>query len=99
MAPRTIISDTIEYNRRINSIRRLLKTRTYTQANWPMKPTRATPIKIMEKDNVDDGGKSKVLTKTLEGHDQPKNSRVSMEEGVNLLPSAQQGDFLPKEEQ
>ena len=53
----------------------------------------------MEKDNVDDGGKSKALTKTLEGQDQLKNSRVSMEEGVNLLPSAPQGDFLPKEEQ
>ena len=64
-----------------------------------MKPIRATPIKIMEKDNVDDGGKSKVLTKTLERHDQPKKSRVSMEKGVNLLPSVPQGDFLPKEEQ
>ena len=99
MAPRNIINDTIEYNRKINSIRKLLKTRTYTQANWPMKPTRATPIKIMEKDNVDDGGKSKVLTKTLEGHDQLKISRVPMEEGVNLLPNAPQGDFLPEEEQ
>ena len=98
MAPRNIINDTIDYNRKINSIRKLLKSRTYTQANWPMKPTRATPIKIMEKGNVDDGGKSIVLTKTLERHDQPKKSRVSMEKGVNLLPSVPQGDFLPKEE-
>ena len=78
MAPRTIINDTVEFNRRINSIRRLqkakthrinsirrlLKTRAHTKANWPMKPIRATPIKIMEKDNVEDGGKSKVLSKT-----------------------------------
>ena len=113
MAPRTIINDTVEYNRRINSIRRLLKTkthrinsirrllktRTHTKANWPMKPIRATPIKIMEKDNVNDGGKSKVLSKTLEEHDQLKNSKVPMEEGVNLLPNASQGDFLPEKEQ
>ena len=64
-----------------------------------MKPIRATPIKIMEKDNVDDGGKSKVLSKTLEEHDQLKNSREPMEEGVNLLPNAPQGDFLPEKEQ
>ena len=113
MAPRTITNDTVELNRRINSIRRLqkaktqrinsirrlLKTRTHTKANWPMKPIRATPIKIMEKDEVDDGRKSKVLSKTLEEYDQLKISRVPMEEGVNLLPNASHGEFLPEKEQ
>ena len=63
-----------------------------------MKPIRATPIKIMEKDEVNDGRKSKVLSKTLEEHDQLKMSRVPME-GVNLIPNVSQGDFLPEKEQ
>ena len=105
MAPRTIIDDTEEFNRRIKSIRRLQKAKTQrinsirkllkTRAQ---KPIRATPIKIMEKDEVDDGRKSKVLSKTLEEHDQLKISRVPME-GVNLIPNASQGDFLPEKEQ
>ena len=57
-----------------------------------MKLTRATPIKIM------DGGKSMGLTETLIRHNQPRKFRISMEKGVNLLPSVPQGDFLPKEE-
>ena len=52
----------------------------------------------MEKNGVNDERKSKVLFKTIEGHDQLKFSRIPME-GVKLIPNASQEDFLPEKEQ
>ena len=80
-----------EFNRRIKSIRRLQKAKSKriksiqksikTRAR---KPIRATSIKFMEKNEVNDERKSKVLFKTTEGHDQLKFSRIPME-GVKLI--------------
>ena len=94
-----------EFNRRIKSIRRLQKAKSKriksiqksikTRAR---KPIRATSIKFMEKNEVNDERKSKVLFKTTEGHDQLKFSRIPME-GVKLIPNASQEDFLPEKEQ
>ena len=105
MAPRTIIDDTEEFNRRIKSIRRLQKAKTQRiksiqklfKTRAP-KPIRATSIKFMNKNEVNDEKKSKVLFKNIEEHDQLKISRIPME-GVKLIPNASQEDFLPEKEQ
>ena len=41
MAPRSLIQDTIEYNRKINSIRRMFKSKKYSQSLLPPKSTRS----------------------------------------------------------
>ena len=42
MAPRSLIQDTIEYNRKINSIRRIFKSKKYSQSLLPSKFIRST---------------------------------------------------------
>ena len=42
MAPKNLIRDTIDYKRKINSIRKILKSKTYIQSIWPSKFIRST---------------------------------------------------------
>ena len=87
MAPRNLIQDTIDYNRKINSIRKKFKSKTYTQSIWPSKFIRTSPIEVSVKP-ID-------LPSSI-GHDQPRKFRKSLEKGDYIPPNVPQRDFLPK---
>ena len=77
--------------KKIMSIEKLLKPKA-------PKSSRVTSTEFVEKDEANDGGKSRILFKTTKGHDQLKSSRIPMEE-ENLIPDASHEGFLTDREQ
>ena len=94
-----------EFKRKSKSLRRELRTmyKKIMSIEKLLKPkapksSRVTSTEFVEKDEANDGGKSRILFKTTKGHDQLKSSRIPMEE-ENLIPDASHEGFLTDREQ
>lgn len=94
-----------EFKRRVKSTRKELKAmskkvRSVRKLIKPKAPksSRVTSTEFVEKNEANDGGKSRILFKTTKGHDQLKSSRIPMEE-ENLIPDASHEGFLTDKEQ
>ena len=94
-----------EFKRRVKSTRKELKAmskkvKSIQKLIKPKAPksSRVTSTEFVEKDEANDGGKSRILFKTTKGHDQLKSSRIPMEE-ENLIPDASHEGFLTDKEQ
>ena len=88
-----------EFKRKSKSLRRELKTmykkiRSIQKLLKPKAPksSRVTSTKLMERNEANDEGKSKILYKTTKGHEDPM-------EGENPIPNASHEDFFPDKEQ
>ena len=71
--------------RKIRSIQRLLKPKA-------PKSSRVTSTKLTERNEANDGRKSKIPYKTTKGHEDPM-------EGENPIPNASHEDFFPDKKQ
>ena len=94
-----------EFKRRVKSTRKELKAmskkvRSVRKLIKPKAPksSKVTFTKLMERNEANDGRKSKILYKTTKGHDQLKSSRIPMGE-ENLIPDASHEGFLTDKEQ
>ena len=88
-----------EFKRKSKSFRRKLRTmyKKIMSIEKLLKPkapksSRTTSTKLMERNEANDGRKSKVLYKTPKGHEDPM-------EGENPSPNASHEDFFPDKEQ
>ena len=84
MAPRSSIQDTIEYNRKINLIRRMFKSKKYSQSLLPSKSTRSPQS----------GSSTKVSVKPIDppcnlssskGQDRPRVTKGSQDKCDSVL--------------